>query len=277
MTKVFLVVSVFIGVILGCCANGIVNLTRRCEVVFFDVGQGDASLVNCGNKRILIDAGPDDFVVYKLGHYLYPWEKSIDILILTHEHADHINGLYDLINRYEIKEIWYNWWSEKSAWLLARLKRDGLNVKSVCENMTDTTAENTALQATEFVVKVLSPPCTKSEKFTSMEGKNVNNSSIVLLVEISKMKFLFMGDAETELESTIVSQENVTYLKAGHHCSDTSSGYQFVRAISPQFAICSVGKENKYGHPSESTLRSFEELGVKYFVTYESGDVVVKL
>jgi len=111
---------------------------------------------------------------------------------------------------------------------------------------------------------------------------NINNDSIVIEFEYLGKRFLLMGDAEQEVEKILVEkgflQSNNGYdiLKAGHHCSNTSSSETFVKAVSPEFVICSVGINNSFGHPGSETLKTFQRLNVQYLLTYENGNIRIK-
>ena len=111
--------------------------------------------------------------------------------------------------------------------------------------------------------------------------KSINNTSLVLRVSTDVNSFLLMGDAEKQYEKVLVDKYgtllSAKVLKAGHHCSDTSSTQGFISAVSPELVICSTGAGNSYGHPSKSVLERFEASGIPYWVTYEHGTLEFEL
>jgi competence protein ComEC len=111
--------------------------------------------------------------------------------------------------------------------------------------------------------------------------ENINNDSIVILLKYLDKKILLMGDAEEEVEKIVIQDYRVNFtdidiIKAGHHCSKTASTYIFLKTIKPELSICSCGEENRFGHPHKETLENFKELNIKYHITWEEGDYIVK-
>jgi competence protein ComEC len=131
------------------------------------------------------------------------------------------------------------------------------------------------------MLNFLSPPVKYSnEACTESWDGNINNDSLVFEFEYKETKVLFMGDAEIALENYLLESNqlsDVDILKAGHHCSDTSSGYNFLEEIDPELVICSYAEGNKYGHPSSEVLKRFEELGIEHVSTADEGNIVVWL
>jgi competence protein ComEC len=112
-----------------------------------------------------------------------------------------------------------------------------------------------------------------------VQDKNINNESIVTLLNIRGKRILLMGDAEHEVEYKLLkdfSLGNIYILKAGHHCSRTATSDMFLRAVNPEVAICSYGEGNKFGHPHYETIEKFQKHGVQYLETAREGDIVIK-
>lgn len=242
----------------------------RDGVYFLDVGQGDAILIQDGNTQVLVDVGPDISVVYALSKYLPLDDREIEVLVITHPHEDHIGGLKYIFEQFKIKEIWiYPVCYENSSY--EGLLESKYNIKYVYSGQSYILGD--------INIDVLWPNIGKKEQCTmgiyqSWDG-NVNNDSIVMQISFNNKEYLLMGDAEKEVEKEIGNSLNkVDVLKAGHHCSKTSNSETFLKIVRPEYAICSCGEGNKFGHPSSGTLENFSKLGVQYFVTYESGDVV---
>ncbi len=240
-------------------------------VVFLDVGQGDATLIQQGDIQILIDGGDDLNVVYELSKYMKFNDRRIEVVVLTHPHDDHLVGILEVMDRYEVGEIWiYPVCYNNPNYKL--LLESGVKIREVEEGMN--------FNIEDIRLNILWPVENKTAecevgKYKSWDG-NINNDSLVIHVEHLNKSFLLMGDAEEEVEKELNINFKVDFLKAGHHCSKTSSSETFLKMAKPSKAICSCGEGNKFGHPSSGTLKNFSSLNVQYFVTYESGNIVVR-
>lgn len=239
-------------------------------VIFFDVGQGDASLVITRYKRtILIDGGPDAGILYKLGRYLPWWERKIDIMVLSHPHTDHLIGLNEVLERYQVGEIYatgvfYNSPAYEAFFQLAREKRIPLRFLPIDEEVF--VDDDTRL-------RFLFP--TSSIRGVSIE--NINNSSIVIEIAVGETSLLFFGDAEKEVQEKLLSLLlDSGIVKIPHHGSSDALHPEFWKSLSPQYAVISVG-ENRFGHPSRRTLRTLERIGAVVLTTQEEGDIVFQL
>jgi competence protein ComEC len=236
------------------------------EIIFFDVGQGDAILLQQDNFQVLIDGGPDDSIVYHLAKELPLQDKNIEIIVLTHPHEDHIRGLMNVLDEFTVGKIFLN-----------IVEYENRGYRYLLENYEELLVEvvdGDTFEYADISGTVIYPP--KGER---IQDRNINNESVVLMVEIKGKRILLMGDAEHEVEVELLEThdlQNIYILKAGHHCSKTSSSDMFLRATSPQIAICSYGKGNKFGHPHYETLEKFQKLGVQYLETYKEGNIVIK-
>lgn len=236
------------------------------EVIFFDVGQGDAILIQEGDIQILVDGGPDDTILYKLAERMPLYDKKIELLILTHPHDDHIKGLLNVLKEYEIEKILINKITSSHMgyqYMLAKYESKIANV-----------VVGDTIEYGDIRMEVLYP-----FEDNLPQKSNINNESIVILLSVQHAKILLMGDAEEEVEEEMIKNNTVNpvdILKAGHHCSRTSSSEMFLKNINPRFAICSCGRKNKFGHPHHETLEKFQDLNVQYFLSYEEGDIVIK-
>jgi len=236
-------------------------------VIFLDVGQGDAMLLISKQKTLLIDTGADISTVYALDKYLPFNHKVIDVLILTHPHMDHMGGYYEISNRYEIKSIIVNpVCSNNLLWLKINSMSDGLDGPSNFL-LGDFEIETDYLRGSEGL------DCTNSR------NGNYNDDSIVTMLKYKNNNIIVnMGDLEISGEELLMKEykySDIDVLKAGHHCSKTSSSLELLNSLSPQLIVCSVGKDNTYGHPSESVIDRFKKGNFKYLLTYESGDIVI--
>lgn len=255
---------------------------RILEADFLDVGQGDAILIKTPKgQTILIDGGPDNKVLEKLGKYLSPIQKRIDIILLTHPHADHVAGLIEILRRYDIGLVILSG---------ADLKTDNYN--QFLTAVRDNGAEVLIASAGDAVhfdknaeLDIISPDENsggkvfngKSEGFGA-NGNDVNDTSIVGKLIYGDFSILFTGDATFKIENRLlVYGDNLKsdILKVGHHGSKYSSSLSFLKAVSPKAAIVEVGAKNRYGHPSPATLSRFKMFNASILRTDRNGDIKV--
>lgn len=243
------------------------------RIIFMDVGQGDAILlIDSSGKKILIDGGGGDYVVYAMSNYLHPRDRTIDTIVLTHPHEDHLSGLIDILERYTVDEALYY-----PACYNSSLYDYFLNLD---ENF-QTVSPDYHFSGKDFSLNLLFPKDEVPDG-ECLEFSNVNNASIVVRLESDSGSILLTGDAEHEVEDWLMSnytrdEIKSDVLKAGHHCSRTASSEKFLKYIEPKYAICSVGEENKFGHPHDEVIENFENLGIKYDLTFEVGDIIFEL
>lgn len=294
--KVILYLCVMFGWLLWIWVEDVSD--HNLHVYVIDVGQGDAILIRTSEGRnILIDGGGGDYVLVELGKILPPWVRKIDILVLTHPHADHFSGLIDVIERYRIDVVWWNpvyqgmpeysyfvnmvMDLEDSGVLVVNVNKGDFWSKSgvkveVLWPLPSISGENEIKEEEEIWCRNNGISC------NSRYDGNLNNDSVVVLVEFGEFSVLLTGDAEHEVEVELIRTvgssrlNDVDVLKAGHHCSRTASGLDFLRVVNPGVAVCSCGEDNKFGHPHEVTLDSFEDLDIRYFRTDVVGTVHIE-
>lgn len=241
-------------------------------VVFLDVGQGDAILIQNGSEQMLIDGGPDNSVLYSLQRYMPFFDRKIEYVVLTHPHNDHLIGLLKVLENYEVEQILYYpvcYENENYEYFLQRYS----NIKKVGKGDT--------ISLGYIDIDILWPILHSTQEgcVESFNG-NINNDSLVLEFEYIGKKFLLMGDIESEVEEVLIRDKIITsnynILKAGHHCSNTSNSETFLKVVSPDMAVCSVGLENPFGHPGGETLKNFSKYNVQYLITYKEGNIQIK-
>lgn len=235
---------------------------------FFNVGQGDATLVSVGRVQMLVDGGPDAAVLAKLGDAMPFTDRTIEAVVLTHPHADHFVGLLSVLGRYRVEEIMIgadvNDTPEYRAFEDAA-RRSGARVTAVA------TGDRIAL-GERANVAVLWPPRAGD---AALDDGDPNSWSVVLRVTVAGRSALLMGDAPSAVEERLrASGANLAadVLKVGHHGSRFSSSAPFLRAVSAKDAVISVGK-NSYGHPSWSALERLKAAGGRVWRTDRDGDV----
>ncbi|MBQ9083522.1 MAG: MBL fold metallo-hydrolase [Clostridia bacterium] len=233
------------------------------EVHFIDVGQADAALVMCEGKAMLIDGGnvADSNVIYA---YLKKHGVAhLDYIVCTHAHEDHVGGLSGALNFATVGKAFapvtaYD--SDAFRNFVKNLTRRGasITVPSVGQTFALGNAK----------ITVVGPVRASDEP---------NNTSIVLRMVYGETSFLFTGDAEREEENDILDSGAAlksTVLKVGHHGSETSTSYRFLREVLPDYAVISVGKSNSYGHPTDAVLSRLRDADVKVYRTDLQGDVI---
>ena len=233
------------------------------SVHFIDVGQADSILIKTGTASMLIDGGnvgDGSKVVSYLGAHGI---KKVDYLIGTHPHEDHIGGLDDVVKSFEIgKVLMPNVTSNTRTYeyFLNALKQKGLKVTTAKAGQKWNLDNQTKCE-------ILSP--------ISDEYYELNDYSAVIKLTFGNNTFLFTGDAGNPVEQQILSKGSdlkADVLKVAHHGSRHSTSYGFLKAVSPKYAVISLGKDNDYGFPHEETLRRLE--GITTFRTDTHGTVV---
>lgn len=249
------------------------------EIVFLDVGQGDAILIKTPeNQTVLIDGGPGDGVLQKLGRHLLPLGRRIDVVILTHPHADHATGLVEVLKRYNVGLVILGGAELKTDVYAEFLKtiRDK-NIPVVIAE-----AGNAVHFDKNLEFDVLSPQNSgelvfnKTNEGFGAGASDVNDASIVGKLMFKNFSVLLTGDATSKIENRLLIYGQALesdVLKIGHHGSKYSSAPLFLKTVSPKAAVIEVGAKNRYGHPSPSTLSRLKNLGVGVFRTDENGDV----
>ena len=231
------------------------------EVSFFDVGQGDSIFIETPQRhQILIDGGLDSTVLEKLGKEMPFWDRTLDLVVLTHPDFDHVSGLIEVLKSYKVENIlWTGVISDKPEAQEWKAVLEKENARVVMAQAGE------KIIADGAVFEVLYP-------FESLEGKapeSLNNSSIVMRMDFGEQSFLFTGDIYKSVENEILQAgENVNsdFLKVAHHGSKNSSASEFIGEVSPEVAIIQVGKDNTYGHPASTTLETLEEYGIKNII-----------
>jgi competence protein ComEC len=238
-------------------------------VTFFDIGQGDSLLIQTpSHQSILIDGGPDSGVLNKLGRTLPFYDHTIDLMILTHAHSDHLVGLVEVVRRYGVRHILYNGVTTSGADFIAW--QDSIKGKNIPVTMA---RAGEVFQFGEVSLTVLCP-----FKDVSQENfKDLNDSSVVTRLVYQDISFLFTGDAPVAVEEQLLQHPadlKSDVLKVGHHGSRYSSSEEFLKAVSPQYAVISVG-ENKFGHPQGAVINRLKQLGIEWFRTDRVGDIEI--
>ncbi len=234
------------------------------EVLFIDVGQADSALISCDGHYMLIDGGNVEDSS-RIASILMAREIDfIDVIVGTHAHEDHIGGLAGALNvasagRVISPTLEYDSKAFESFKKYAEEKGGGLTLPVAGETFLVGDAE----------VEILSP---------MLEYEDTNNTSVVVKISHGENSFLFMGDAERVVEGDLLDASadlSCDVLKVGHHGSETSSSYRFIREAMPSVAVISVGTDNSYGHPHEEVISRFEDAESTILRTDLLGDITI--
>lgn len=232
------------------------------RVSYIDVGQGDSEFIELPNgETMLIDAGTNESGETVVNYIKSLGYSSIDYVIGTHPHEDHIGGLDDVINTFDIGKIYMPKVTADTKTfedVLTAVENKNLSVNTAKSGVT--IAENDS-----FSAKIIAP--------VSDYYDDLNNYSAVIKIVYQDTSFLFTGDAEELSENQITDDVSADVLKAGHHGSSTSTGDSFLDRVSPSTVIISCGKDNSYGHPHEETINKLEERKILYYRTDISGTI----
>jgi len=241
------------------------------HVVFLDVGQGDAILiVTPAGRQILIDGGPEPSrLSWCLGKSLPMWDRSLDMVVLTHADIDHMAGLIPLFERYRVETILTSQTvleTDQSAhWREAVAQSDAKT--AVAERGTRIMVDD------NIELTVLHP----SADQRSSQGHD-NDLSVVLRLDYHQARFLFTGDLEMKGEHDLLDSGQslaAQVLKVSHHGAGGATSERFLVAVKPKLAIIQVGAENHFGHPTEATLDRLRDIGSQILRTDLNGTIEV--
>ncbi|MFC2022581.1 ComEC/Rec2 family competence protein [Chloroflexota bacterium] len=234
------------------------------RVHFIDVGQGDAILIDLYDTEILIDAGDrSPGVIAYLSRYV---DGSLEVIVATHPHADHIGGLIAVLNTFKVEEVWHNGDTSDS-----KTFTDFMNAVNAEGAEVHTARLHDVIDIGELELFVHHP--------ADLSG-STNNNSIVLHLVYGDIDFLFTGDAEQEAEGHMmmlssVRLPEVEILKVGHHGSTTASSADFLSITSPEVAIYMASEGNSYGHPHAETINALNAIGATIYGTDVNGTIIV--
>lgn len=267
MKKRFLCLLLLLALLAGCSFTPATEPTPvsgdTLQVHFIDVGQADCALISCGGKYMLIDGGNVEDSSLVVSYLQKLGITELEAVVCSHAHEDHVGGLPGVLAVFRTHSVYAPTRTYSSNCFddfMYYVNQQDLTV--TIPSPGDTFSLGSA------VVTVLGP--TKSYADT-------NNTSLVLRVQFGATRFLFTGDMETDAERDLVDSGadlKADVLKVGHHGSDTSTGYLFLRSVAPKYGVISVGKGNSYGHPCEEPLSRLEDADVEIYRTDKLGHII---
>lgn len=240
------------------------KVSGELKVHFIDVGQADSILITQGESSMLIDAGNNGDGNLVKSYIAQQGITKLDYVVGTHVHEDHIGGLDYVINAFKIGKVYF--------------PRDTSSTVTFRDFITAVKNKNLKLTAPKvgetFMLgdakcQIIAP--------NSSEYEDANDYSIVIRVTYGEKSFIFTGDADNQSENEMVANGlnlKADVLKVGHHGSSYSTSIPFLNKVSPKYAVISVGEDNKYGHPSLSTMDTLKSRNIPVYRTDESGTIV---
>lgn len=231
------------------------------EVYFIDVGQADSILIKTGDDNMLIDAGNNEDGQKLVNYFKNLGIDTFDYVVATHPHEDHIGGMDDVINNFDINNYYMpNKISTTKTFedVLDALESNNLNYE--VPNVGDEFDLGSAS------LKVI---------YAGDDTNDDNDSSIILKMTYGSNTFLFTGDATSNVEKQILNKDiKSDVLKVAHHGSNYSTTDEFLNKVNPKYAVISVGQNNSYNHPSTTTLDKLNKKNVKLYRTDLVGTII---
>ncbi|HPZ74891.1 MAG TPA: MBL fold metallo-hydrolase [Candidatus Pacearchaeota archaeon] len=281
-------VFLFLGVVLVFKAVFAFNHSSLIEVNFFDVGEGDSIMIKLpGNIQVLIDGGPSGSVVEQIAKEMPFFDREIELIILTHPDNDHIAGLFEVFKSFKVDKILMSdiegKIKEKDLYLSFQeiVQEEGSEVIFAQQGKKISFLPVAGSSAEE----IITPQIFILWPLQDLKTEEINDFSVVAKLNFGEMDFLFTGDISNKIEYQLLAN-NLTLdqigdvnlqsevIKIAHHGSKYSSNEYFLRAVSPEVAVISVG-ENHYGHPAPEVLDNLKKYGIIIYRTDESGNIKI--
>lgn len=250
----------------------------KLHLIFCDVGQGDAILIKTpGGKYILVDGGPDDSVLNCLSKHMPFWDRNLQVVILTHPHADHLTGLISVVRRYNL--ISYDTENLKNQGGDLKILQDILAVKNLSARYLE--KGDSFTDQANFKLETLWPSEEYAKNLTQKTDAEAtdpdsNGFCVVQLLSYVNFKALLTCDTDAATgEKAAFESGKVNVLQIPHHGSKTGLSPLFLQEAVPDLAVISVGKNNNYGHPNQATLSLLKNHNIETLRTDEKGDIEI--
>lgn len=263
----FTIAILLLALVAGSIWAGVFLVGKRELVIkFYDVGQGDCIFIRTpGNYKILIDGGPNTKVVGYLDRDL-GFDRSIDLVVLTHPQADHLTGLVEVVRQFKVKQVLTSNVANGST-AIYQLWVDAL--KRTKTPVSFTSAGDEAVLSDQVDLKVFWP----REKEPKVS--NLNQAGVVLKITYKDFDLLLTADADQPTQPYTTFNQKIEVLKIPHHGSKTAIKDTYLKQLAPQVSVIMVGKTNSYGHPAPELLRQLQSINTKIFRTDQNGTVEI--
>ncbi len=251
----------------GCAASPEQEDLEELVIHFVDVDQADCMLLIVGETTVMIDGGNTGTSWDVLTYLRRYGVEQIDLMVNTHPHGDHLGGLPTVLGSIPTDEIWCS---------------DSTYDTALYKNFTQLVAQKnlsishpepgTIFQESGLTITVLGP-LNRADTYTDL-----NDTSLVLMVEYGQRRFLFTGDMEAYAEAELLASQfhlKADVLKVGHHGSYSSTSQAFLDKVDPDYGIISCGRDNEYGHPHDAPMHRLERAEVELYRTDLMGSVVL--
>lgn len=272
VTTVIISLAVLIALIVWNSVRGTIYTPAddKLRVHFLDVGQGDCVYISCGNESMLIDCGEKSEQKDVIRYLNREEVTKLKYVIATHPHSDHMGGMSEIIDKFDVEEI-----------IMPSLTKNAIPLTQYFTDFVDTVEKREIPLTTAKIGmsgkvgdaewRIISP--------TKCDEDNINNCSVGIILKHGKNSFCLTGDAEEESEKTMAYSgvtEDVDVFKAAHHGGATSNTELFLTMIRPEIVVISCGADNSYGHPNKDVVKRFESYTDKIYRTDKDGTVVIE-
>jgi len=244
------------------------SLDSDLHIISCNVGQGDATLIQIRTTQVLIDGGPGNRVLECLGKYMPFYDRTIEMVILTHPEEDHYGGLVDVFKNYRVLIFGHN------------NQNSGSQGYQVLKNLVGSKGVESIYL---YQGKVLRSDLIQLDVVWPMKDTNLsktNDEGIVTLLKYKQFKAIFMADVENNVSDQIAGlnqMEQVNYVKVNHHGSKNGISEKLIQVLKPKIAVISVSAKNSYGHPHQEVIDLLKKYNLKILRTDQVGDVEIEI
>lgn len=248
------------------------------KLVFCDVGQGDGAYIRIHNKiDMIIDAGSEREMLHCLGRHMPFYDRTIEIVAISHPQKDHCGGLEHILEHYTIQHVLAPPVDNKAQFfqrIKAHIPPEIIDTPVAGDRLRVEDAKIEFFWPTHAFIKQHVQFDTQNQRIFGKTSVDLNDFSLIFSIDVDGERILFTGDAYPHILDQVNIKKQISILKVPHHGSNNGVTKKLLMDTRPDISVISVGKKNKYGHPSPEVLRLFEEMRMKYLRTDEESDVV---